>query len=81
MTLDVYVGLFGDDLDAVAHRLDEAFAGVTRTYQGLSLIPARRPILANAKAQAGDLGFGLEPPPRIELGTYALRVRRSGRLS
>lgn len=26
MTLDVYAGLFGDDLDQVAHRLDEAFA-------------------------------------------------------
>jgi integrase len=26
MTLDVYAGLFGDDLDAVAHRLDEASA-------------------------------------------------------
>ena len=26
MTLDVYAGLFGDDLDAVAQRLDEAFA-------------------------------------------------------
>jgi hypothetical protein len=38
-----------------------------------SVAPSRRPILANAKAQAGDLGFGFEPPPRIELGTYALR--------
>jgi integrase len=26
MTLDVYAGLFGDDLDAVADRLDEAVA-------------------------------------------------------
>jgi hypothetical protein len=26
MTLDVYAGLFGDDLDAVAERLDEAVA-------------------------------------------------------
>lgn len=26
MTLDVYAGLFGDDLDAVANRLDEAVA-------------------------------------------------------
>jgi hypothetical protein len=24
MTLDVYAGLFGDDLDDIAHRLDEA---------------------------------------------------------
>jgi hypothetical protein len=28
MTLDVYAGLFGDDLDAVADRLDEAFTKV-----------------------------------------------------
>jgi hypothetical protein len=27
MTLDVYAGLFGDDLDAVAERLDQAFSG------------------------------------------------------
>jgi hypothetical protein len=26
MTLDVYAGLFGDGLDAVVNRLDEAFA-------------------------------------------------------
>lgn len=28
MTLDVYAGLFGDDLDALADRLDEAFGGL-----------------------------------------------------
>ena len=27
MTLDVYSGLFEDDLDALADRLDDAFAG------------------------------------------------------
>lgn len=27
MTLDVYAGLFGDDLDAVADRLDELASG------------------------------------------------------
>ena len=27
MTLDVYAGLFGDDLDAVAERLDQAVLG------------------------------------------------------
>jgi integrase len=32
MTLDVYAGLFGDDLDAVAHRLDEAFAARDKDY-------------------------------------------------
>jgi hypothetical protein len=29
MTLDVYAGLFGDDLDALADRLDDAFAGLS----------------------------------------------------
>ncbi len=28
MTLDVYAGLFGDDLDALADRLDAAVAGL-----------------------------------------------------
>jgi hypothetical protein len=32
MTLDVYAGLFGDDLDAVAHRLDEAVAARDEDY-------------------------------------------------
>lgn len=32
MTLDVYVGLFGDDLDAVADRLDEAAALARADY-------------------------------------------------
>lgn len=32
MTLDVYAGLFGDDLDAVAHRLDEAVAARAADY-------------------------------------------------
>jgi len=32
MTLDVYTGLFGDDLDAVADRLDEAAARARADY-------------------------------------------------
>jgi integrase len=32
MTLDVYAGLFGDDLDAVATRLDEAVTGRDKDY-------------------------------------------------
>jgi integrase len=32
MTLDVYAGLFGDDLDAVAERLDEAAANARADY-------------------------------------------------
>ncbi|MFU8871003.1 hypothetical protein [Micromonospora sp. SL4-19] len=32
MTLDVYAGLFGDDPDAVANRLDEAVAARDKDY-------------------------------------------------
>ena len=32
MTLDVYAGLFGDDLDAVATRLDEAVIGRNKDH-------------------------------------------------
>lgn len=32
MTLDVYAGLFGDDLDAVADRLDEAATKARADY-------------------------------------------------
>ena len=32
---------------------------------------------SNSEAQVIDLGFVVEPPDRIELSTYALRVRRS----
>jgi hypothetical protein len=32
MTLDVYAGLFGDDLDAVANRLDEAVSARDKDY-------------------------------------------------
>ncbi|SDZ35048.1 hypothetical protein SAMN05444365_1117 [Micromonospora pattaloongensis] len=34
MTLDVYAGLFGDDLDAVADRLDEAFTARDKDHLG-----------------------------------------------
>ena len=32
MTLDVYAGLFGDDLDTVAARLDQAVTGRDKDY-------------------------------------------------
>jgi hypothetical protein len=35
MTLDVYAGLFADNLDEVADRLDQAFASVNSTRRGL----------------------------------------------
>jgi hypothetical protein len=81
MTLDVYAGLFGDDLDAVAHRLDQAVAARDEDYLGLEPPSAAWSTFGNGEAQADDLGFCLEPPDGIEPSTYALRVRRSDRLS
>ena len=81
MTLDVYAGLFGDDLDAVATRLDQAVTGRDKDYLRTGGAEAHVMILRNGEAQAGDLGFRMEPPDGIEPSTYALRVRRSDRLS
>ncbi len=41
MTLDVYSGLFDDDLDAVGKRMDEGLADSLRTSRSRSLAPAR----------------------------------------
>ncbi len=81
MTLGVYAGLFGDDLDAVAHRLDEAVAARAADYCGPAPTTAPSRTSGKGKAQAEDLGFHTEPPDGIEPSTYALRVRRSSRLS
>ena len=47
MTLDVYAGLFGDDLDTVADRLDEAAALASADYLRTAALergcPALRP--------------------------------------
>jgi hypothetical protein len=50
VTLDVYAGLFGDDLDAVAERLDAA-AELSRTKRGPTSSRCRR----NALEKARDL--------------------------
>jgi hypothetical protein len=78
MTLDVYAGLFGDDLDAVATRLDEAVARVMRTICGLAPPTAASLTSGNGEAQAGHLGFWDEPPDGIEPSTYALRDQFEG---
>ena len=41
MTLDVYAGLLGDDLDAVATRLDEAVTGRDKAYPRTGSADAR----------------------------------------
>ena len=78
MTLDVYAGLFADDLDAVADRLDRAFAKLNADHMRTK----RRPDLSNQAAlplenppeQATGLGLTPSEPPRgVEPRTYALR--------
>ena len=41
VTLDIYAGLFGDDLDAVAERLDASRA-ISRTERGPNVVPLER---------------------------------------
>ena len=77
MTLDIYAGLFADDLDAVADRLDRAFVKLMRTRCG--------PNGARADSDQTELPFEnppnralvgptiSEPPRGIEPRTYALR--------
>ena len=56
MTLDVYAGLFGDDLDALADRLDEAFAGAG-CGPGADWSPPRGPCRhRDASVRAADQG-------------------------
>ncbi len=49
--------------------------------RGLAPPAAALSTSGNGEAQAVDLGFCAEPPDGIEPSTYALRVRRSSRLS
>jgi Phage integrase family len=80
MTLDVYADLFEDDLDHVADRLDQA-ARQGADYMRTGTAPGTVVDLGKEEAQVSDLGFSTEPPDGIEPSTYALRVRRSSRLS
>jgi hypothetical protein len=61
MTLDVYAGLFGDDLDAVADLLDEAArraaADSLRTREG----PGRVLPFASGEGTRRDLRFRASP--------------------
>ena len=53
VTLDVYAGLFGDDLDAVAERLDAA-AELSRTNRGRSVIDVAATSRAKGCLTCGD---------------------------
>jgi integrase len=73
MTLDVYSRIFDDDLDRVAEELDAH--GVCTPCAFRKTTSPRTDIRSPVTC-----GF-MEPPEGIEPSTYALRVRRSGRLS
>ena len=77
MTFDVYSGLFDDDLDAAADRLD----GAARD----AAVPPVCPEVVVTPITQGETGIGpamlMEPPSGFEPETYALRVRCSGQLS
>lgn len=67
-------------LDAVTNRLDEAVPA-EKDHLRTGTTDGGVTDLGNGEAQANDLGFCTEPPDGIEPSTYALRVRRSSRLS
>ncbi|GAA4569490.1 hypothetical protein GCM10023176_26190 [Micromonospora coerulea] len=69
MTLDVYAGLFGVDLDAVANRLHEAVAARDADYLRAGTAGGGVIDLGNGEAQVVDLGFFTEPPDGIEPST------------
>jgi len=72
MTLDVYAGLFTDDLDSVAERLDAAAAqsraDSLRTADVLSLAEAR----TKKASQGADLHKHIVGPVGLEPTTYGL---------
>ena len=75
MTLDVYTGLFADDLDSVAERLDVAAAqsraDALRTADVLTLAEARS-MRATQGADLRKRGVG---PVGFEPMTYGLKER------
>jgi len=73
MTLDVYAGLFADDLDSVAERLDAAaaqsHADSLRTGDVLSLVEA----WSKKASQGSDLRKHMVGPVGLEPTTYGLK--------
>jgi hypothetical protein len=77
MTLDVYSGLFDDDLDAVAERLEVGAQAARADYlrTGTGIIQLRVP--ASGTESGSDLRKRVVPPGRIELPTHGLGNRCS----
>ena len=77
MTLDVYTGLFAEDLDSVAERLDVAAAqsraDSLRTADVLTLAEVR----SKRASQGADLRKRGVGPVGFEPTTYGLKVRCS----
>ena len=73
MTLDTYAGLFEDDLEALADRLDER---ISTTIVAQSL-PKDTQVMVEIAAEAVSAAFFSAPGARVELATYGLTVRRS----
>jgi len=79
MTLDVYTGLFAEDLDSVAERLDAAAAksraDSLRTADVLTLAEAR----SKRASQAADQHKRVVGPVGLEPTTYGLKGHVLGR--
>ncbi len=76
MTLDVYAGLFADDLDEVARVLDAAYSESEAILRPNGP-PAASPPSAGGAQQASDLRVNPVPPAGLEPATYGLEGRCS----
>jgi hypothetical protein len=63
----VHAGVFGDDLDAMAHRMDQAIAARDADYLADWHHDGGVIDLETGEAPAVDLGFHEEPPDGIAL--------------
>lgn len=72
MTLDVYAGLFGDDLDAVAERLDDAGPRSCGLFADSDPSGRGSPVRRRSRKMPADLGFGLVGRVGLEPTTQGL---------
>ena len=74
MTLDVYAGLFDDDLDGLADRMDEAHV-YSMCTDAKDEAKAKKTNVTQIRS--GHNGIGLVGPVGLEPTTYGLKVRSS----